>query len=192
MPIGQVVSIVSEKGFGFIKPANGDTDLFFHISALNCTIDFVKVGQEVEYEVDTEADKPRAKSVIVPGAPAKPAGGYGAGRSGRGKAAPVVKTECGFVTKVVWKKQIGFVSPDTVGPELLFTPDDVTGEKPFPKIKVGDYVQFVRNPVDPAKNPLIDPPTIRAVEVIERVPKRLPRIGLPNNPRARKKKPTWR
>jgi CspA family cold shock protein len=189
MPTGQIVSIVAEKGFGFIKPTNGETDIFFHISALNCPLESVQVGQEVEYEVDDSAEKPRAKSVVVPGVKGfEPGARRYAGR----RSEPVVKLECGFITKIVWKKQIGFVSADAPGPELQFAPNDVTGEKAFPKMKVGDYVQFVRNPVDATKNPLMDPPTIRAVEVIERVPKRLPRIGLPNNPRARKKKPTWR
>ena len=64
--------------------------------------------------------------------------------------------------------------------------------RPFvQQMNIGDYVRFVRNPsADP--NPLREPPTARAVQVIERVPKQSPSFELPNNPKARRKKPTWR
>jgi hypothetical protein len=58
-------------------------------------------------------------------------------------------------------------------------------------MKIGDYVRFVRNPVLD-RNPIREPPTARAVQVIERVPKKLPSLELPDNPKARRKKPTWR
>ena len=192
MPTGEIVSIVADKGFGFIKPKDGTSDVFFHNSVLDCPIESVQLGQRVEFELDEAAEKARAKSVRVAGgtnASATTASGT-ATRPGPSRLAG--RTEFGFVTKMVWKKEIGFISADAGGAELKFEPADVAGEKPFQKIKVGDYVRFERNAFDATKNPLIEAPTVKSVEVIERVPKKLPRIGLPKNPKARRKKPTWR
>jgi len=201
MPVGQIVSLAPEKGFGFIKPTGGGGDLFFHNSVVDCPIESLKVGQEVEYEVDAEAKKARAKSVTVRGGSSQ--NDRQRGRTlaatrrsprpqhNRPRMEPAVKTECGFVTKLLWKKSQGFISADTGGAELLFDQSDVSGEKRFQQMKIGDYVRFVRNP-SAAKNPIHEPPTARAVQVIERVPQKLPSLELPSNPKARHKKPTWR
>ena len=61
----------------------------------------------------------------------------------------------------------------------------------FQQMQIGDYVRFVRNP-GAAPNPVYEPPTARAVQVIERVPQKLPSLELPSNPKARRKKPAWR
>jgi CspA family cold shock protein len=46
----------NDKGFGFIKPDNGGTDIFVHISALkNSGIDTLVENQKVSYE--TEPDR---------------------------------------------------------------------------------------------------------------------------------------
>ena len=39
--------------------------MFFHNSVVNCPIESLQVGQEVEYELDDDAQKPWAKSVTV-------------------------------------------------------------------------------------------------------------------------------
>lgn len=67
MGMGTVVSVVKEKGFGFIQPEAGGDDLFFHMSTVQGVFEDVNVGQKVKYEVDEESQKPRARRVIMTG-----------------------------------------------------------------------------------------------------------------------------
>ena len=62
---GKIRSINAEKGFGFIKPSAGGADLFFHCSAVDMEFTALKLEQSVEYEIDAEADKPRANRVVT-------------------------------------------------------------------------------------------------------------------------------
>jgi CspA family cold shock protein len=65
MPQGKVKRLVSERGFGFIEGERGD-DLFFHHSALQgVTIEDLREGQMVEYEIGRGPKGPRAESVRV-------------------------------------------------------------------------------------------------------------------------------
>jgi CspA family cold shock protein len=65
MPQGKVKRLVSERGFGFIEGDRGD-DLFFHHSALQgVTIEELREGQVVEYEVGRGPKGPRAESVRI-------------------------------------------------------------------------------------------------------------------------------
>ena len=65
MPQGRIKRLVSDRGFGFIEGDRGD-DLFFHHSALQgATIEEVREGQVVEYEVGRGPKGPRAESVRV-------------------------------------------------------------------------------------------------------------------------------
>ncbi len=159
MPSGQIVSLTLEKGFGFIKPPGGGADVFFHGSIVNGPMVSLKVGQTVEFEVDPDAKKARAKSVTVPGGgvrrPVRQGGRKSAGkpRNPVPPRASGVKTERGFVTKLHWKKDQGFISADSGGAELLFDRSDVEGDKKFHQIKIGDYVRFVRIP-SKGRNPL--------------------------------------
>ena len=61
---GQIQSLSTDKGFGFIQPAAGGPDLFFHCSSVDAEFDSLTIGQQVQYEPDESAPKPRAKSVI--------------------------------------------------------------------------------------------------------------------------------
>ena len=65
MASGTIVKIKEDKGFGFIKPADGGKDLFFHVTGLANRNDFENLteGQQVRYELDSSGDKPRAKDV---------------------------------------------------------------------------------------------------------------------------------
>jgi CspA family cold shock protein len=65
MPQGKIRRLVSDRGFGFIECDRGD-DLFFHHSALQgATIEELREGQVVEYEVGRGPKGPRAESVRV-------------------------------------------------------------------------------------------------------------------------------
>ncbi len=82
---GEIHSLVPEKGFGFIKSASGGADVFFHCSALNVLFDSIHQGQQVEYELDPHAEKPRALKVSVGdvAGPTTPTNRPGKGSGGR-------------------------------------------------------------------------------------------------------------
>lgn len=61
---GKIRSLNVDKGFGFIQPAAGGPDLFFHCSAVDAEFTALTLELPVEYEIDAGADKPRAKQVI--------------------------------------------------------------------------------------------------------------------------------
>ena len=65
MPQGKIKRLVSDRGFGFIEGEQGD-DLFFHHSEVNgATIEELREGQVVEYEVGQGRKGPCATSVRV-------------------------------------------------------------------------------------------------------------------------------
>lgn len=183
---GEIATMVLEKGFGFIKPTDGSSELFFHNSAINYPLESLAVGQKVTYDIDMDAEKPRAAAVVVQGEViAKSDGRVSRERRPRG---PV---EQGFVTKILWKARQGFVSSDKGGPELLFDEADVYGEKKYTQLAIGDYVEFTRT--DEMVWTKIDKaPKAVSVHIVEKELKLPPKIELPDNPRARRKKPTWR
>ena len=62
MPQGKIKRLVSDRGFGFIEAERGD--LFFHHSELQgVTIEELREGQVVEYEVGQGQKGPCAVSV---------------------------------------------------------------------------------------------------------------------------------
>lgn len=53
-----------EKGYGFIKPTNGASDVFVHMSALEeAGLRTLNEGQEVEFELDTSRGKTSAVNI---------------------------------------------------------------------------------------------------------------------------------
>ena len=69
MASGKIVK-VSEKGFGFIKPAGqaGGNDIYFHVTKMTDRARFetLKTGDEVTYEVGSGKDnRPEATDVAV-------------------------------------------------------------------------------------------------------------------------------
>ncbi|KQU95997.1 MULTISPECIES: cold-shock protein [unclassified Ensifer] len=64
MPTGTVKFFNQDKGFGFIAPDNGGTDVFVHVSAL-ATGDLLREGQKVSYELgqDRKTGKSKAENV---------------------------------------------------------------------------------------------------------------------------------
>jgi cold shock protein len=61
MAVGTVKFFNTEKGFGFITPADGSRDVFVHISAVErAGMPSLREGQRVSYEVVTERGKQAA------------------------------------------------------------------------------------------------------------------------------------
>ena len=61
---GTIHRIVADRGFGFIRPAVGQTDLFFHRTALeDQSFEGLRIGDTVTYEVAPGAKGPRAEAV---------------------------------------------------------------------------------------------------------------------------------
>lgn len=62
MPEGKIKKLVSDKGFGFIEGDRGD--MFFHHSEVQgCTIEQLREGETVEYEIGQGKKGPCAVSV---------------------------------------------------------------------------------------------------------------------------------
>lgn len=62
MPQGTIKKLVADRGFGFIEADRGD--LFFHHSAIEGTsIEALRIGQTVTYEVGKGPKGPRAEKV---------------------------------------------------------------------------------------------------------------------------------
>lgn len=66
MATGTVKFFNEEKGFGFITPANGETDVFVHVSALRSGGTLTK-GTKVSFDVgqDRKTGKSKAENVSI-------------------------------------------------------------------------------------------------------------------------------
>lgn len=66
MATGTVKFFNGDKGFGFIAPENGGTDVFVHVSALQVGSSLSE-GQRVSYELgqDRKTGKSKAENVRV-------------------------------------------------------------------------------------------------------------------------------
>ncbi|MDW9689333.1 cold-shock protein [Sinorhizobium meliloti] len=64
MATGKVKFFNTDKGFGFITPETGGTDVFVHVSALQYG-DVLKEGQTVSYDLgqDRKTGKSKAENV---------------------------------------------------------------------------------------------------------------------------------
>lgn len=64
MPTGKVKFFNADKGFGFITPETGGTDVFVHVSALQYG-DVLREGQSVSYDLgqDRKTGKSKAENV---------------------------------------------------------------------------------------------------------------------------------
>ncbi|MGV8960083.1 MAG: excalibur calcium-binding domain-containing protein [Stenotrophomonas sp.] len=65
---GTVVRWNEERGFGFVRPAGKDSELFIHISAFPRGGPLPHVGELISFEIDTSAEKPRGINVQRTGA----------------------------------------------------------------------------------------------------------------------------
>src|SRR5688572_22507969 len=91
MASGTVKWFNTAKGFGFVQPDDGGSDVFIHISALNqAGLDSLDEGDKVDYELeqDRRSGKLAATQIVVTekGAPQprRSGGGFGGGGGDRG------------------------------------------------------------------------------------------------------------
>ena len=64
MATGTVKFFNTQKGFGFIQPADGSKDVFVHITAVQrAGLDTLVEGQKVSYDVVTERGKAAAANL---------------------------------------------------------------------------------------------------------------------------------
>ena len=87
MASGTVKWFNTAKGFGFVQPDDGGSDVFIHISALNqAGLDSLDEGDKVDYELeqDRRSGKLAATQIVVTekGAPQPRRGGGGGGFGG--------------------------------------------------------------------------------------------------------------
>ena len=68
MPTGTVGRYFDQKGFGFIKPDEGEKDLFVHITEIKTEgVSALTEGQRVSYEVVAGQKGPKAVNVEITG-----------------------------------------------------------------------------------------------------------------------------
>jgi CspA family cold shock protein len=68
MPQGTIKKLVMDRGFGFIAPEGGGSDIFFHCSSLPQKGDFdgLTEGLKVEFDKgDGKNGRPKAENVKV-------------------------------------------------------------------------------------------------------------------------------
>lgn len=66
MATGTVKWFNAQKGFGFIQPSDGGSDVFVHISAVErAGLSTLREGQHVSYEVATQKGKTSAVNLQV-------------------------------------------------------------------------------------------------------------------------------
>ena len=62
---GQINRLKTDRGFGFIRSANGE-DVFFHRSAIvEGNFDTLRQGQSVTFEIEDSGRGPRASNIKV-------------------------------------------------------------------------------------------------------------------------------
>jgi CspA family cold shock protein len=64
MPTGKIKMFNEEKGFGFIKPDDGGTDVFFHVTALR-EGDVITRDAIVSFEMGADPKTGKSKAVSV-------------------------------------------------------------------------------------------------------------------------------
>ncbi|MDG2201614.1 MAG: cold-shock protein [Phycisphaerales bacterium] len=68
MPTGTIGRYFDQKGFGFIKPDEGEKDLFVHITEIKTEgVSTLTEGQRVTYEVVDGQKGPKAVNVEIDG-----------------------------------------------------------------------------------------------------------------------------
>ena len=66
MANGTVKWFSPQRGFGFITPSDGASDVFVHISALeNAGLNSLNEGQKVSYDLAQERGKTKAVNIAI-------------------------------------------------------------------------------------------------------------------------------
>lgn len=66
MATGTVKFFNVTKGYGFIQPADGSSDVFVHITAVQqAGMDSLREGQKVNFDVQTERGRPAAGNLTA-------------------------------------------------------------------------------------------------------------------------------
>ncbi len=66
MPQGTVKWFDMKKGYGFIKPAEGQADIFVHLKDIERSgLQSLEQGQEVEYQTDISTSKKYAGKLYI-------------------------------------------------------------------------------------------------------------------------------
>lgn len=62
---GTIAKLMTDRGFGFIKPDEGDKDLFFHARAVvgDAVYDDLREGDKVTFEIEEGPKGPSAVDV---------------------------------------------------------------------------------------------------------------------------------
>ncbi len=64
MPTGVVKWFNGQKGYGFIAPDDGGSDVFVHVSAVErAGLPGLRDGQKIAYEIETDPRKGKASAV---------------------------------------------------------------------------------------------------------------------------------
>jgi len=66
MAVGTVKFFNTQKGYGFIRPDDGSSDVFVHISAVErAGLRSLSEGQKLSYEVQMERGRPAASNLAA-------------------------------------------------------------------------------------------------------------------------------
>jgi len=68
MRIGQIITLVADRKFGFIRSEHFRDDVFFHFSTLdNLNPKWLRIGQDVEFEIDEllRINKQKLEATVV-------------------------------------------------------------------------------------------------------------------------------
>ncbi|MBL4589875.1 MAG: cold shock domain-containing protein [Alphaproteobacteria bacterium] len=64
MRTGSIISFKEDRGYGFIRPKDGDDNVYLHISALQASgIDKVEIGQRLTFDLLSKDGKTSATNI---------------------------------------------------------------------------------------------------------------------------------
>jgi len=125
------------KGFGFVTPDDGGSDVFVHVRSLTGGLTELDEGDRVAFDVVAGDRGPQAREVRLVGAarrrgapPAREPRSGGSRRGGRGQ---------GVVSRFDADRGFGFIVPDDDGPDLFVHVSAVEGGD---VLEEGDAVRF--------------------------------------------------